>query len=144
MQCDGVAPAPSVTAATELQLVEKAREAQQHSYSPYSHFRVGAALLSADGRVFTGAHTILLQQKCNQSAGCNVENCSYGGAICAERTAYVKAISDGARKFTAIAIVRCVLFISNIYKTIGLATRATITFIHAACAGNSCARCAAV
>lgn len=63
--------------------------AMERSYSPYSHYTVGAALLCADGRVFQG---------------CNVENASYGATICAERTAVFKAVSEGAREFTAIAI----------------------------------------
>ena len=60
------------------------------AYAPSSKFHVGAALLAEDGRVFTGV---------------NVENASYGGAICAERTAFVKAVSEGCREFKAIAIV---------------------------------------
>ncbi len=70
-------------------LLQAAREAMKASYSPYSHYAVGACLLAADGRTFSG---------------CNVENASFGGTICAERTALVKAISEGARKFKAIAI----------------------------------------
>lgn len=70
-------------------LVGTAVKMRERSYAPYSHFHVGAALLCADGRVFTG---------------CNVENASYGATICAERTALVKAVSEGAREFTAIAI----------------------------------------
>mgnify|MGYP000867457187 CR=1 FL=1 len=70
-------------------LVESAFKAREGSYSPYSCFMVGAAILTADGRIFTGA---------------NVENASYGATICAERTAAVKAASSGARQFTAIAI----------------------------------------
>ncbi|XP_046335787.2 cytidine deaminase-like isoform X3 [Haliotis rufescens] len=71
------------------QLVKKSHEMKKMSYCPYSNFPVGAALLTADGTVFTG---------------CNVENASYGLAICAERTAIVKAVSEGHRKFKAIAI----------------------------------------
>ena len=71
------------------ELIARAREAMTYSYSPYSHFKVGAALLCRDGRVFTG---------------CNVENASYGASNCAERTALFKAVSEGAREFTAIAI----------------------------------------
>ena len=74
---------------TDDELVAMAKEAMEFSYSPYSHFRVGAALLAKDGRVFKG---------------CNVENAAYGVNSCAERTALYKAISEGAREFTAIAI----------------------------------------
>ena len=66
-----------------------AREAMKRSYSPYSHYPVGAALHAVDGRIFTG---------------CNIENASLGATICAERTAMVKAVSEGAREFDVIAI----------------------------------------
>jgi cytidine deaminase len=79
----------SATAPDDGQLLALARQAMTRSYSPYSHFKVGACLLCADGRVFTG---------------CNVENASFGLTNCAERTAVFKAISEGARDFTAIAI----------------------------------------
>lgn len=72
------------------QLIEKAVEAMENSYAPYSNFKVGAALLTKSGRVFTG---------------CNIENSAYSPTICAERTAFFKAISEGERKFTAIAVV---------------------------------------
>ncbi len=75
---------------TDLELIEQAKAALRHSYSPYSHFCVGAALLTADGKVFTG---------------CNVENAAFGPSICAERTAFCKAVSEGERHFCAIAIV---------------------------------------
>ena len=75
---------------TDRELFDLACEALEHAYAPYSHFRVGACLLSEDGRAFTG---------------CNVENASFGGTICAERTALVKAVSEGAVRFTAIAVV---------------------------------------
>ena len=71
-------------------LVAAARAAAAHSYSPYSHYAVGAALLAADGTVFSG---------------CNVENASYGLTNCAERTALFKAVSEGRREFAALAIV---------------------------------------
>ena len=74
---------------TDLELLELAKAAAERSYSPYSHFPVGAALECADGTVFTG---------------CNVENAAYGGTICAERTAAVKAVSEGHRDFVRIAV----------------------------------------
>ncbi len=75
---------------TNEKLLEQARAAAEFSYSPYSHFRVGAAVLCADGSVYTG---------------CNIENASYGATICGERTAMVKAISEGHTDFVKIAIV---------------------------------------
>ena len=78
--------AGQVSDQTLLALAIKARE---RSYSPYSHYAVGAALLSADGRIFQG---------------CNIENASFGLTNCAERTAMFKAISEGASEFTTIAI----------------------------------------
>ncbi|WP_103895916.1 cytidine deaminase [Caloramator fervidus] len=71
------------------ELVALAIKAKENAYAPYSNFRVGAALLTEEGKVFTG---------------CNVENASYGGTVCAERTALFKAISEGYKKFKAIAI----------------------------------------
>ncbi len=71
------------------ELIKKAMAARENSYSPYSHFRVGAALLCGDGSIFTG---------------CNIENRAYGPTNCAERTAFFKAVSEGRREFTAIAI----------------------------------------
>lgn len=71
-------------------LIDAARGAREHAVAPYSHFRVGAALLGADGAIHTG---------------CNVENASYGLTMCAERVALLKALSEGARAFTAIAVV---------------------------------------
>ena len=70
-------------------LIQLAKEAQKRSYSPYSGFSVGAALLSEDGRIFQG---------------CNIENASYGVGICAERTAVFKAISEGATSFNTIVV----------------------------------------
>ncbi|MCD7726478.1 MAG: cytidine deaminase [Clostridiales bacterium] len=72
------------------ELIEKAAAARGMSYAPYSHYRVGAALLSKDGRCFTG---------------CNIENAAYTPSNCAERTAFFKAVSEGIRDFQAIAIV---------------------------------------
>ena len=74
----------------ERKLLEMAREATKNSFAPFSNFHVGAALLAKDGQIFTG---------------CNVENSSYGVTICAERTALVKAVSEGVRDFAAIAVV---------------------------------------
>jgi cytidine deaminase len=71
-------------------LIGCAYEARLNSYSPYSNYPVGAALLCADGSIYTG---------------CNVENASYPAGNCAERTAVFKAVSEGKRKFKAIAIV---------------------------------------
>ncbi len=71
-------------------LVTAAREARDRAIAPYSHFRVGAALETADGRIITG---------------CNIENASYGLTTCAERVALLKALSEGHRVFTRIAVV---------------------------------------
>ena len=73
----------------EKELVLRAIDAKKNSYSPYSDFSVGAALLCDDGEIITGV---------------NVENISFGLTNCAERTAFFKAISEGKRKFTAIAV----------------------------------------
>ncbi len=75
---------------TDRELVEKAFTMLERSYSPYSHFPVGAALEGADGTIYTG---------------CNVENAAYGSCICAERTALVKAVSEGCRAFRRLAVV---------------------------------------
>ena len=72
------------------ELIRRAISARENSYSPYSHFCVGAALLCEDGAVYEG---------------CNIENRAYGPTNCAERTAFFKAVSEGKRKFRAIAIV---------------------------------------
>lgn len=71
-------------------LIKSAEGAREKAYAPYSGFKVGAALLAADGTVYTG---------------CNVENASFGATICAERTAFTKAVSEGSHSFKAIAIV---------------------------------------
>lgn len=73
-----------------LTLIEQAMEARKYAYSPYSGYSVGAALLSKKGKVFWG---------------CNIENASFGATNCAERTAFFRAVSEGEREFSAIAIV---------------------------------------
>lgn len=74
----------------DSELIKEALEARKMAYTPYSHFNVGAALLTKDGRVYRG---------------CNIENVSYTPSNCAERTAFFKAVSDGIMDFSAIAIV---------------------------------------
>ncbi|KAI0788361.1 cytidine deaminase [Fomes fomentarius] len=71
-------------------LIKATFEAKEFAYARYSNFRVGAALLTTTGEIIKGA---------------NIENASYGGTICAERTAFVKAVSEGKRSFTALAVV---------------------------------------
>lgn len=71
-------------------LIALAKEAMENAYAPYSGFKVGAALLTKDGRVYTG---------------CNIENASYTPTICAERVAFFSAVRDGVREFEKIAIV---------------------------------------
>lgn len=74
----------------DLELIKEAKKAKEFSYSPYSRFRVGAALLTKSGKVFTG---------------CNIENAAYSPTNCAERTAVFKAVSEGEREFAGIAVV---------------------------------------
>ncbi|MBO5302673.1 MAG: cytidine deaminase [Lachnospiraceae bacterium] len=73
-----------------LKLIEEAYEAKKYSYAPYSKFHVGAALLTASGKIYKG---------------CNIENAAYSPTNCAERTAFFKAVSEGEKDFCAIAIV---------------------------------------
>lgn len=75
---------------TDQELIALATEARRKAYAPYSRYLVGAALLTTSGQVYTG---------------CNVENASYGLAMCAERTAAFKAVSEGDREFVTIAVV---------------------------------------
>ena len=81
----------ALTAEEKHMLLEKAREARSRSYSPYSHYAVGAALLTEDGKIYQG---------------CNMENASYTPTVCAERTAFFKAVYERERKFRAIAILQ--------------------------------------
>lgn len=71
-------------------LLAQAQQVRGRAYAPYSNYAVGAALLGVSGKIYTG---------------CNVENASYGLTVCAERNAVFKAVSDGEREFTAIAVV---------------------------------------
>jgi cytidine deaminase len=71
-------------------LLTKAKEAMAYAYTPYSHFNVGAAVLTKSGKIYTG---------------CNIENAAYGATNCAERTALFKAVSEGEKEITDIAIV---------------------------------------
>jgi cytidine deaminase len=72
-----------------LDLIKLARDAREKAHAPYSNFKVGAALLAKDGQVFTG---------------CNIENASYGDAICAEKVAVIKAISEGVSNFSKLVV----------------------------------------
>jgi cytidine deaminase len=74
---------------TPEKLMDLAKEAMSHAYAPYSGYRVGAALLCKDGSVY---------------CGCNLENAAFSPTVCAERTAFFKALYDGHREFTAIAV----------------------------------------
>jgi cytidine deaminase len=85
-----IQPLPDISTPVRNLLVQAARDAAQAAYCPYSHYSVGAAVLSLDGQIYTG---------------CNVENISYGLSLCAERTALAKAISGGCRTFAALAVV---------------------------------------
>ncbi|GAB4505447.1 MAG: cytidine deaminase [Anaerolineales bacterium] len=81
---------PKLTEAKKQSLINLAREARSKAYAPYSNYAVGAALQTKSGRVFTGV---------------NVENAAYPQTMCAERTAVFKAVSEGERDFTALALV---------------------------------------
>lgn len=74
----------------EQKLLAAAFAARERAYTPYSHFQVGAALLTQEGKIYSG---------------CNIENAAYGPSNCAERTAVFKAVSEGERRFAAIAVV---------------------------------------
>jgi cytidine deaminase len=86
----GVSSTREVSIVTTDELLAAARDARTRARCDYSHFAVGAALLSTSGRVFTG---------------CNIENASYGLTVCAERVALWKALSEGTDRFTHLAIV---------------------------------------
>ena len=80
----------TLTSELRTRLIELALEARKNAYAPYSNYQVGAALVTSSGRFFTG---------------CNVENAAYPTGICAERVAIFKAVSEGEREFTALAVV---------------------------------------
>src|SRR5258708_31598866 len=80
----------AVTPMLTKELLRAAKRARKQSYSPYSKYKVGAAVLASDGRIFSGA---------------NVENASYGLTVCAERVAIFKGVSEGLREIKAVAIV---------------------------------------
>ncbi len=80
---------PTMNSSQRKELIDRAQQAKQTSYSPYSRFRVGAALLTSTGDIFSG---------------CNVENASYGLAICAERNAVFQAAFAGSRSIVAVAV----------------------------------------
>src|SRR6266542_3349455 len=75
---------------TDEALIDAARRAREHAHADFSHFKVGAALETADGQIITG---------------CNIENATYGLTVCAERVAMFKALSEGHRRFTRVAVV---------------------------------------
>jgi cytidine deaminase len=75
---------------TDEALIDAARRAREHAHADFSHFKVGAALETADGQIITG---------------CNIENAKYGLTVCAERVAMFKALSEGHRAFTRVAVV---------------------------------------
>lgn len=75
---------------TDRELIQEAKKARAHAYTPYSHFQVGAALLTKSGKVYHG---------------CNIENAAYTPTNCAERTAFFRAVYEGEREFAKIAIV---------------------------------------
>ena len=79
-----------MTEIEKKELIKRALEMRNFSYTPYSHYNVGAALLAANGTIYTG---------------CNIENASFTPSNCAERTAFFKAVSEGVKDFNAIAIV---------------------------------------
>jgi cytidine deaminase len=79
-----------LTAQERAALLRAAEQARENAYAPYSHYQVGAALLTAGGRIYTG---------------CNIENASYGATICAERVAAVKAVSAGEKDILALAVI---------------------------------------
>ena len=79
----------SINDETLMRLLEQATAAREFAYVPYSKYKVGAAVLTKSGKVYTG---------------CNIENAAYGPSVCAERTAIFKAVSEGEREFDAIAV----------------------------------------
>ena len=103
---------------TAEQLVELAKQARERAYVPYSGFAVGAALLCKDGTLYQG---------------CNIENAAYGPTMCAERTAFFKAVYDGQRDFEAIAVAggRAGEEVSGLFPPCGVCRQALAEFCSA-------------
>ena len=103
-----------MTKEMNTQLIEAAIEARRKSYSPYSGFSVGAALLCASGKIYTGA---------------NIESASYTPTVCAERVAFFSAVHSGERDFTAIAIVGGMKEISDFVAPCGVCRQVMAEFV---------------
>lgn len=99
-------------------LIAKAKAAREFAYTPYSNFKVGAALLTDDGDIYTG---------------CNIENAAYSPGNCAERTAVFKAVSEGKTKFSAIAIIAGKESIKDYTSPCGMCRQVLREFVNPEC-----------